>query len=195
MDAAAEIERILAHSVLDPFGILQVSRTCTDDEVKAAYRTKSRFIHPDKTKHEHARPAFEKLKRAESELMDPAKRESTRKMMKEAQRELLAEWQAQVSTGERPAEDCDESSSKFQDAAFARYKKIMVDIEWRRRQRLKEKMAAEGAAAKKEEEALNEKRRKRQAEKAWEDSREDRVSSWRQFQAKKSGKSKRSKKS
>ncbi|KAJ2851453.1 DnaJ domain-containing protein [Coemansia brasiliensis] len=194
MDTTTEIERILTHSVLDPFGILQVSRSCTPEEVKAAYRTKSRFIHPDKTKHEQARAAFEKLKKAESELMDTEKRESIRKMMAEAQRELLAEWKTQVAKGERQAEDCNESSSKFLDAAFARYKKIMVDIEWRHRQRLKEKMAAEGAAAKKEEEARNEKRRKREAEKAWEDSRDDRVSSWRQFQAKKS-KSKRTKKS
>ncbi|KAJ2538779.1 DnaJ sub C member 8 [Coemansia sp. RSA 1287] len=53
-------------------------------------------------------------------------------------------------------------------------------------------MAAQGTAAKKEEEATNEKRQKRQADKAWEDNRDVRVSDWRKFQAK-GGKSKKSK--
>ncbi|KAJ2353918.1 DnaJ domain-containing protein [Coemansia erecta] len=192
MDVATEIERILGHSVLDPFGILGVPRTCTPDDVKAAYRSKSRKIHPDKAKqHPQARPAFEKLKAAETELMDDEKRTAILNMMAEARRELSAEWKSEVIDGTRQ-QPADESSQIFADAAFEKYKAIMIDIEWRRRQKVKDAMAAEGVKAKREEEAVIEKRRKRRAEKDWEDSRDERVSDWRSFQAK-GGKSKKSK--
>ncbi|KAJ2321205.1 Vacuolar protein sorting-associated protein 41 [Coemansia sp. RSA 2704] len=180
----AEIQRILGHSVLDPFSILGVAQDCTADDIKAAYRTKSRLIHPDKTKHDQARPAFEKLKRAEAELMDDAKRTSIQRMMQEARRELAAEWKAEVASGKRKPEDADESSSIFDDAALAKYRSIAIDLEWKRRQQLKKQMATEGAAARRDEEQASEKQRKREADKAWEANRESRVDSWRTFQAK-----------
>ncbi|KAJ2000571.1 DnaJ domain-containing protein, partial [Coemansia thaxteri] len=173
-----EVERVMAQSMLDPFAVLQVLRTCTTTEVKLAYRNKSRLIHPDKTAHAQAREAFERLKRAETELMDDEKRKSILGMMEEARRELAAEWQADVASGKRNKE-----MDGFEEAALQKYKSIMVEIEWRRRQKLKQEMAAEGAASAKEEAAAKEKRRKRDAEKAWEDSRDERVSNWRNFQA------------
>ncbi|KAJ2714903.1 DnaJ sub C member 8 [Coemansia spiralis] len=171
----AEVERVLRHSTLDPFGILEVGTACTTDEVKAAYRTKSRLIHPDKTDHGQARDAFERLKRAESELMDDEKRASIRGLLAEARRELLAARQA-APVAETPAE--------FETAVLAKYRAIMVDIEWRRRQNLKKSMAAEGRAAARDEEAALERRQKRDADKAWDASRDDRVNSWRSFQTK-----------
>ncbi|KAJ1899228.1 DnaJ domain-containing protein [Kickxella alabastrina] len=188
-----EVGRVLAQSLLDPFAILQVPRTCTPSDIKAAYRNKSRLIHPDKTAHEHARDAFERLKKAESELMDDERRRSILAMINEARRELTAEWQAEVMSGERGEEDARMEGDAFELAVLEKYKKIMVEIEWRRRQKLKQEMAAEGAATKKEEERAEERRRKRDAEKAWEDSRDDRVSSWRSFQTG-SGVSKKGKK-
>ncbi|KAJ2775070.1 DnaJ domain-containing protein [Coemansia nantahalensis] len=179
----AEVERVLRHSTLDPFGILGLATACTADEVKAAYRTRSRLIHPDKTDHGQARDAFERLKRAESELMDDEKRASIRAMLAEARRELLAERQTRPApAGETPAE--------LEAAVLAKYRAIMVDIEWRRRQKLKKSMADEGRVAAREEEVALERRRKRDADKAWEDSRDDRVNSWRSFQAKAKGKAK-----
>ncbi|KAJ2803541.1 DnaJ sub C member 8 [Coemansia guatemalensis] len=185
-----EVERVLKHSALDPFGILGVSCTCTPKEVKVAYRSKSLLIHPDKTAHEQARNAFEKLKKAEAELMDDEKRKSIQAMLSEARRELRAEWQKDVTEGRRSSDQVSEDSPEFEKAVMAKYRAIMIDIEWRRRQKLKQKMADEGRAAAKEEEAANEKRRKREAEKAWEDARDDRVNSWRSFQAKSKTKSK-----
>ncbi|KAJ1732429.1 DnaJ domain-containing protein [Coemansia biformis] len=177
-----EVERVLRHSTLDPFGILGVAQACTPDDVKAAYRAKSRLIHPDKTDHAQARDAFERLKQAESELMDDEKRTSIRAMMGEARRELLAERQKQAAQDGGPA--AGEGSAEFEAAVLAKYKSIMVDIEWRRRQKLKQQMAAEGRAAAREEEAALERRQRRDADKAWEDTRDDRVNSWRSFQSK-----------
>ncbi|PIA16189.1 hypothetical protein COEREDRAFT_81404 [Coemansia reversa NRRL 1564] len=188
-----EVERVLKHSALDPFGILGVSYKCTPKEVKMAYRTKSLLIHPDKTTHEQARNAFEKLKKAEAELMDEEKRKSIQAMMNEARRELRAEWQKDVTEGRRSSDEISEDTPAFEKAVMTKYRAIMIDIEWRRRQKLKQKMADEGRAAAKEEKDADEKRRKREADKAWEDARDDRVNSWRSFQAKSKKKSKKSK--
>ncbi|KAI9500150.1 hypothetical protein BX070DRAFT_184602, partial [Coemansia spiralis] len=178
-----EVERVLAQSPLDPFAILGVQRTCSENDIKLAYRSKSRLIHPDKTVHDRAREAFEKLKKAETELMDESKRKTILAMMQEARRELAAEWRAEVQSGKRREEDAGQTTQAFEDAALAKYRSIMIDIEWRRRQKLKQEMAAEGAARIKEEEQAKERRKKRDADKAWEDSRDERVSNWRSFQA------------
>ncbi|ORX74051.1 hypothetical protein DL89DRAFT_264038 [Linderina pennispora] len=185
-----EVERIMSLSMLDPFAILSLPLTCTPQDVKLAYRSKSRLIHPDKTTHANAREAFERLKKAETELMDDEKRKSILTMVDEAKRELAVEWTKEVESGKR--QEFDVVSKEFEKAAMEKYRAIMVDIEWRRRQRVKQEMAAEGAAASKREEEVKEKKRKRDEEKAWEDKREERVSSWRNFQ-KKSKKSKKSK--
>ncbi|KAJ2740147.1 DnaJ domain-containing protein, partial [Coemansia sp. BCRC 34301] len=157
-----EVDRVLSHSVLDPFSILQVPHTSTTHDIKQAYRTKSRLIHPDKTAHVRARDAFERLKRAETELIDDEKRKSILAMMGEARREVAAEWHT------------DEESEAFQLAVVAKYKAIMVDIEWRKRQKVKQELAAEGAASAREEERAREKKKRKEDERAWEESRDER---------------------
>ncbi|KAJ2403031.1 DnaJ domain-containing protein [Coemansia sp. RSA 2559] len=176
-----EVDRILCSSPLDPFALLAVPRTCSANDVRLAYRNKSRLIHPDKTAHPRAREAFEKLKRAESELMDDTKRKSIVALMDEARREVAAQ------------QGGDMGSQAFEEAAMAKYKSIVVDIEWRRRQKIKQEMAAEGAAKAKAEDDAKERRRKRDAEKAWDNARDERVGSWRNFVASGSIKKKKKK--
>ncbi|KAJ2827134.1 DnaJ domain-containing protein, partial [Coemansia sp. 'formosensis'] len=132
-----EVDRVLAQSVLDPFSILSLPHTCTATEIKLAYRNKSRLIHPDKTAHAQARDAFERLKRAETELMDDEKRKSILALMEEARRELAAQWTKERGEGFVRGEE-------FERAVVDKYRAIVVDIEWRRRQRLKQEMAKEG---------------------------------------------------
>ncbi|KAJ2724351.1 DnaJ domain-containing protein [Coemansia sp. Benny D115] len=189
-----EVERVLSQGLLDPFALLELPRTSTPAEIKAAYRNKSRLIHPDKTDHPQARDAFEKLKKAESQLMDDEKRQSILALMSEARREVLALWQQEVQQGKRRPEDASEDVAEFEAAAMAKYRAIVVDIEWRKRQRLKQEMAAEGKASRKEEELAREQRRKKDEQRVWEDGRDDRVTSWRSFKAKGAGVSKKTKK-
>ncbi|KAJ1647693.1 DnaJ domain-containing protein [Coemansia asiatica] len=176
-----EVDRVLKLSTLDPFAILQIPQTSTTLEIKAAYRTKSRLIHPDKTAHPQARQAFERLKAAETDLMDEEKRSRMLKMIEEARRELQSEWRERTW-----------DKGEFEEQVMVRYKKIMVELEWRRRQKIKKEMAREGELSRREEEMVAEKRKRREMEKAWEESRDERVSSWRSFQAK-AGSSKKKK--
>lgn len=57
------------------YEILEVSKTCTDAEIKKAYRKQSLLTHPDKNGHEHADEAFKMVARAFSVLGDKEKRD------------------------------------------------------------------------------------------------------------------------
>lgn len=59
---------------------------------------------------------------------------------------------------------------------------VLVDSEARRRRQLKAQMQEEGREQAKEDAALEERKRKRDHEKSWEDTREKRIDSWRDFQ-------------
>lgn len=57
------------------YEILELSKTCTDAEIKKAYRKQSLLTHPDKNGHEHADEAFKMVARAFSVLGDKEKRD------------------------------------------------------------------------------------------------------------------------
>ncbi|KAK3683443.1 hypothetical protein B0T22DRAFT_385273 [Podospora appendiculata] len=57
------------------YEILEIQKSCTDSEVKKAYRKQSLLTHPDKNGHEHADEAFKMVARAFSVLGDKDKRD------------------------------------------------------------------------------------------------------------------------
>ncbi|KAK1836076.1 hypothetical protein QBC39DRAFT_326672 [Podospora conica] len=57
------------------YEILELSKTCSDSEVKKAYRKQSLLTHPDKNGHEHADEAFKMVARAFGVLGDKDKRD------------------------------------------------------------------------------------------------------------------------
>ncbi|KAK3361071.1 hypothetical protein B0T24DRAFT_122546 [Lasiosphaeria ovina] len=57
------------------YEILELQSTCTDAEVKKAYRKQSLLTHPDKNSYEHADEAFKMVARAFSVLGDKDKRD------------------------------------------------------------------------------------------------------------------------
>ena len=59
---------------------------------------------------------------------------------------------------------------------------VLVEAEARRRRQLKAQMQEEGREKKKEDEQLEERKRKRDHEKKWEETRDERIGSWRDFQ-------------
>ena len=79
----------------------------------------------------------------------------------------------------------DLQTDEFKEEWKEKVKWVLMDNEKRRMRQVKAQMQEEGRQQRKEEEELNERKRKREYEQKWEQTREERVGSWRDFQHKK----------
>lgn len=73
--AVLRIRKCNATAFYDILGLESVRSTCTDSDIKKAYRKQSLLTHPDKNGHEHADEAFKMVSRAFGILGDKEKRE------------------------------------------------------------------------------------------------------------------------
>lgn len=71
---------------------------------------------------------------------------------------------------------------------------VLLEEEARRRRQIKARMQEEGRERQKEDEEIEARKRKRDQDKAWEDSREERIGSWRDWQKGKKGEGEKKKK-
>ncbi len=145
-----------------------------------AYRKKSLLIHPDKTKNPQAPDAFDRLKKAETELMDEKHRTQLDEAISDARMLLMREnkW-----TADSPETKTDDFKRKWADKT----KFVLIDNEQRRRRQAKGQMQEEGREQRRADEELEDRKRKRQHEQDWEATRDKRIDSWRQFQKGKTG--------
>jgi len=74
-EQAAAVLRIRRCKAMAFYEILEVQKTCTDGEVKKAYRKQSLLTHPDKNGHPNADEAFKMVSRAFGVLGDKDKRD------------------------------------------------------------------------------------------------------------------------
>ncbi|UNI24732.1 Chaperone protein dnaJ [Purpureocillium takamizusanense] len=74
-EAVLRIRRCGATAFYDILGLESVKTTCTDADIKKAYRKQSLLTHPDKNGHEHADEAFKMVSRAFGILGDKEKRD------------------------------------------------------------------------------------------------------------------------
>jgi DnaJ family protein C protein 8 len=176
----AEIDRILQAFRLDAYAVLDLQPGVAESDIKMCYRKKSLLIHPDKTKNPRAPDAFDRLKKAQTELMDEKHRERLDEAIADARMLLIRENKWTVDSPELKTE---EFAKKWRDKA----REVLVDNEHRRRRQMKAQMQEEGREQKKQEQEVEERKRKRQHDQDWEATRDERISSWRQFQKGKSG--------
>ncbi|KAG6910855.1 hypothetical protein DXG01_007171 [Tephrocybe rancida] len=175
-----EVERILKAFKFNPYDILDIEETATQEAIKRRYRQLSLFIHPDKTPHARAPEAFDILKKAESELSDKDKREDLDAVINQARSMILKALNLPLSTP-----DTDPQLKGLEPPYKVRLrlqsKELLIDEEVRRRKAIKMNLANEGLEARKKDEEVAAKKRKVQEDKQWEDNREQRVDSWRSF--------------
>lgn len=146
-----------------------------ESDIKIVYRKKSLLIHPDKTQNPQAPDAFDRLKKAQMELMDEKHRERLDEAIADARMLLLRENKWTVDSPELKTD------------AFARQwrektREVLVDNEQRRRRQIKAQMQEEGREQRRQDQEIEERKRKRQHEQDWEATRDQRIDSWRQFQ-------------
>ncbi|KAI1650704.1 DnaJ-domain-containing protein [Daldinia loculata] len=186
-DKDAEIDRILKAFRLDAYAVLDLNPGVPESDIKLAYRKKSLLIHPDKTKNPSAPEAFDRLKKAQTELMDEKHRERLDEAIADARMLLIRENKWTVDSPELKTED-------FAKKWRVKTREVLIDNELRRKRQMKAQMQEEGREQRKVDQDLEDRKRKRQHEQDWESTRDQRIDSWRQFQKSKSGDDKKKKK-
>ncbi|KAG5455409.1 MAG: hypothetical protein BJ554DRAFT_5185 [Olpidium bornovanus] len=117
---------------------------------------------------------------AESDLHDEEKRSALNATISEARAHLIKKRKLSAND---PVLDTQE----FEDEVMAQTKSILIEDELRRRRQLQAKLREEGEEARKNEEMMKERKRKMEERQNWEQGREQRVSNWRDFNAKSRG--------
>ncbi|KAJ5894831.1 Heat shock protein DnaJ N-terminal [Penicillium taxi] len=171
----AEIDRIRKAFSLDAYAVLDLQPGVSEKDIKVQYRKKSLLIHPDKTKNPAAPDAFDRLKKAQTALLDEKQRTYLDECISDARRLLIREHKYTIDSPEVYTED-------FKVEWREKTIKVLLEEEARRRRQAKVRMQEEGREKQKEEEEMDARKRKREHEKNWEDTRDERIGSWREFQ-------------
>jgi DnaJ family protein C protein 8 len=162
---------------LDAYAVLDLLPGVPESDIKKTYRNKSLLIHPDKTSNPRAPDAFDRLKKAQNELMDEKARERLDEAIADARMLLIREKKWTIDTHGEELQS-DEFKVEWQEKT----KWVLMDNEKRRQRQLKAQMQEEGRQQRKDDEELEERKRKREHQEKWEASREQRIGSWRDFQ-------------
>jgi len=181
----AEIDRILKAFRLDSYAVLDLQPGVPESDIKKTYRVKSLLIHPDKTTNPSAPEAFDRLKKAQTELLDEKARTRLDEAIADARTLLIRENKWTVDSPEL-------KTAEFAKQWREKSKYVLIDNEQRRRRQVKAQMQEEGREQRKVDEETEQRKRKRNHEQEWENTRDQRIDSWREFQ--KGGEKKKKKK-
>lgn len=144
-------------------------------DIKLQYRKRSLLIHPDKTSNPMAPEAFDRLKKAQTVLTDDGAREKLDEAIADARHLLIREYKYTVDSPEL-------RSDAFKREWREKTKMVLIDNEARRRRQVKAQLAEEGRQQRKEDDELESRKRRREHEVSWEETRDNRINSWRDFQ-------------
>ncbi|KAK2744834.1 hypothetical protein FQN57_004158 [Myotisia sp. PD_48] len=170
-----EISRIRNAFQLDAYAVLDLQPGVPESDIKVQYRKKSLLIHPDKTSNPAAPDAFDRLKKAQLALLDEKARSHLDECIADARRLLIREHKYTLDSPELKTEE-------FKIEWRKKTVHVLLEEEARRRRQLKARMQEEGREKKKEEEELDARKRKRDDDIKWEETREERIGSWRDWQ-------------
>ena len=159
------------------YAVLDLQPGVPESEIKVCYRKKSLLIHPDKTTNPRAPDAFDRLKKAQTTLMDEKARQHLDECIADARMLLMRERKLTVDSPEVKSPD-----KEFKAAWRKKTVEVLVDGEARRRKQVKAQMQEEGREQRRVDEEVEGRKRRRDHEVAWEQTREGRIGSWRDFQ-------------
>ncbi|CAO2650429.1 Nn.00g017210.m01.CDS01 [Neocucurbitaria sp. VM-36] len=175
LDKDAEIDRIRSVFSLNAYAVLDLQPGVPESDIKKVYRAKSLLIHPDKTKNPLAPDAFDRLKKAQTVLLDEKLRAELDENIADARMLLMREKKLTADDEETRGE---EFAKEWREKVIW----VIRDNELRKQRQMKAQMREEGRAQRKEDEEAKERKRKREHEDAWEKTRDTRINSWRDFQ-------------
>lgn len=164
------------------YAVLDLQPGVPESDIKITYRKKSLLIHPDKTTNPSAPAAFDALKKAQTVLMDEKERGRLDECIADARMLLMRERKLNVDSPEIRTMDVEMKAAWRKKTV-----EVLIDNEKRRRNQLKAQMQEEGREQRKVDEEIETRKRRREHEVAWEETRETRIGSWRDFQGKAGG--------
>lgn len=187
-----QIQRLLrpgsSYANLNPFSVLLLDYEAPLEQIKKQYKKLSILLHPDKNldNREKAQIAFDILNKAYRCLEDETSRARALEVVEEAKFKVnqnIEEKRKKLKRQGKGDTRIDEDDpEKFKHAIHVMTMKLFADYERKRRQM--EDRNTEDRKRKREEEIEEEERKKAEVEwnKNYEESREIRVSSWKNFQ-------------
>jgi tetratricopeptide (TPR) repeat protein len=170
----SQIERLLAPNYkwrnLNPFHVLDISHTASEDDISRRYKALSLLLHPDKNP--SAKEAYDEVQRAKSQLDNEDKSRHIRQLIEEGLKKGAAEC--------RKGENLKEAHSKA-------VQRIFAELEYKRREIEKRQRQQEQREREQEQEEAHKEKKSREFDKNWRDDTrvEKRIGSWRGFQKKK----------
>ncbi|KAF2869844.1 hypothetical protein BDV95DRAFT_547091 [Massariosphaeria phaeospora] len=175
LERDTEIERIRSVFRLNAYAVLDLLPGVPESDIKRTYKAKSLLIHPDKTPNPNAPDAFDRIKKAQQMLLDE-------KLRVELDEHIADARMLTMRDKKLTADDDEVKSEEFAKAWRDKTTFVIMEHETRKQRILKADLREEGRAQRKEEEELEERKRKREHESAWEQTRDVRINSWRNFQ-------------
>uniref|UniRef100_A0A2K5CT96 DnaJ homolog subfamily C member 8 n=1 Tax=Aotus nancymaae TaxID=37293 RepID=A0A2K5CT96_AOTNA len=162
---------------LNPFEVLQIDPEVTDEEIKEKFRQLSILVHPDKNQDDadRAQKAFEAVDKAYKLLLDQEQ--------KKRALDVIQAGKEYVEHTER-----EDDPELFKHAVYKQTMKLFAELEIKRKEREAKEMHERKRQREEEIEAQEKAKREREWQKNFEESRDGRVDSWRNFQANTKGK-------
>ncbi|KAK9810532.1 hypothetical protein WJX72_012264 [[Myrmecia] bisecta] len=199
VDRDNEVNRILGAFKLNPFEQLGLHFDASEADIKKQYRKVSLLVHPDKCKHPRAEDAFQVLGNAQKELMEPEKMtelryllnvalEEVRKARKKATKHDAALRLASVlhEGGKEGVEAEYEKTDEFHEAWKLKARDIIARSKFRQIKMTKRLKEEEERIEEDEAETRKRLKASREHHQKWEQTRDTRVGTWRDFVTKKS---------
>ncbi|XP_066429746.1 dnaJ homolog subfamily C member 8 isoform X1 [Eleutherodactylus coqui] len=178
---------------LNPFEVLQIDPEVTDEEIKKRFRQLSILVHPDKNQDdpERAQKAFEAVDKAYKRLLDAEQKKRALDVIQagyEYIEHIVKEKKKQLKKEGKSLDVEEDDSEVFKQAVYKQTMKLFAELEIKRKEREAKDMHERKRQREEEIEAQEKAKREREWQKNFEESRDGRVDSWRNFQAHKKGK-------
>ncbi|MEE6484883.1 hypothetical protein FKM82_014090 [Ascaphus truei] len=197
-----QIERLIrpgsSYFNLNPYEVLQLDPEATDEEIKKRFRQLSILVHPDKNQDdvERAQKAFEAVDKAYKRLLDPEQKKRALDVIQAGQEYIehfVKEKKKQLKKEGKSVIVEEDDSDVFKQAVYKQTMKLFAELEIKRKERETKEMHERKRQREEEIEVQEKAKRDREWQKNFEESRDGRVDSWRNFQAHSSGKKKEKK--
>ncbi|KAL8560160.1 hypothetical protein ACOMHN_021655 [Nucella lapillus] len=176
---------------LNPFDVLCIDPDTPLNDVKKRYRQMSILVHPDKNQNdeERAQKSFEAVNKAYKTLENEEGLKRCKDIVEEARtrtNDMIKQKKKQLKKEGRPQDIPEDDSEKFKHAVYVQTCKLFADLERMRQEREAREMHERKRKAEEEVKEAERQEVEKEWKKNYEESRSDRVDSWRSW--KKGGK-------